>query len=229
MNPAVSVVIPTLNEEQRIAGTLEAARAAFGDAAEYIVADGGSTDATLLIAEQLGARIVTGSRGRGEQLHHGCRAAIGETCVMVHADTILPVTAGASISAALQNERVVGGAFQLEFRDGNRSMKLLQHAINLRTRAFRVATGDQVIFVRSLVLAQIGGVPRVPLFEDVRLCRALRRKGQFAILSDRVTTSARLWQEIGFARGVLLHLSFRALHALGVHPQRLARLYPSPR
>ncbi len=50
----VSVVVPTLNEADRLPACL----ASLGWAAEVIVADAGSTDGTLEIARQLGARIV---------------------------------------------------------------------------------------------------------------------------------------------------------------------------
>jgi rSAM/selenodomain-associated transferase 2 len=229
MNPRYSIIIPTLNESRRVEQALAAARAAFGEDGEYIITDGGSTDSTVDIARAAGAQVVTGPRGRGEQLHRGYEAACGEVCVFVHADTTVPVSARDSISAALRDPRVAGGAFRLEFFEKSRGLAWLERAINLRARAFRNATGDQVIFARTNALKAIGGVPRVPLFEDVRLCRALRRKGRFVILQDRVGTSARLWQNLGTTRGVLLHLTFRGLHALGASPAFLVRFYPSPR
>lgn len=229
MMSSFSVVIPTLNEERRLTATLVAARAVFGSDCQCIVADGGSTDRTVEIARSFGAQVVESPRGRGEQLERGRSNAEREVCVFLHADTVLPATAPAAITRALEDPRVAAGAFSIEFHDANGSLRALQHAINLRSRVLGSATGDQAIFARTAVLREIGGVPRVPLFEDVRLCRALRRAGKFVIVSDRVGTSARLWQELGMTRGILLHLSFRALHALGASPERLARYYPSPR
>ena len=227
-----ALVIPTLNEARRLPATLTAARAAFGASAEYIVTDGGSTDATCTMAQQGGAQLITGSAGRGVQLQRGLEAATAEICLFLHADTFVPATAAVLIEQALHDPNVAGGAFSLEFSDlGNHAgvLRLLQRAINLRARVFRSATGDQVIFARRSVLLEVGGVPRVPLFEDVRLCRALKRQGKFVILPARVATSARFWQRAGALRGILLHWSFRALHALGASPVFLARHYPLPR
>lgn len=229
MRLGISLIFPTLNEEQRLGATLAAARAAFRDDAEYLVVDGGSTDATVQVAESSGAKVIMGARGRGAQMDHGFQAATGDICVFVHADTHLPITARASIQSALQDPAVAGGAFSLEFDENSRGLRFLQGAINLRTRAFGTATGDQVIFARTDALRAIGGVPGVPLFEDVRLCRALKRAGRFVILRERVGTSARLWRELGLARGILLHLGFRTLHALGASPALLVKYYPSPR
>lgn len=226
MTPRFSLVVPALNEAGRIGATLAAARAALGERAEYIVVDGGSTDSTTAIALQAGARVIHSPRGRGEQLERGRAVARGEICIFLHADTMLPMNAAAAIERALAPRGVTGGAFMLRFPDTDRGLRLLAYFINLRSRGFATATGDQAMFADSATLARAGGVPRVPLFEDVRLCRLLKRHGRFVVVREKVTTSARLWQGLGTLRGILLHLTLRALHALGAPPRRLVRFYP---
>jgi rSAM/selenodomain-associated transferase 2 len=223
MIPRFAVLIPTLNEAERIGATLVAARHACGDAAEYIVSDGGSTDATVEIAQAADAMVLRGPRGRGAQLNAALQAARAETCILLHADTLLPFDAAQHMSAALEHH--VGGAFMLRFAEPQ--FDWLARAINLRSRIFHSATGDQAMFARRIVLNQIGGVPDVELFEDVRLWRQLKRAGRIQLLQAEVTTSARLWQTLGTWRGMLLHARLRMLHALGVTPQRLARMYPT--
>ena len=71
----ISVVIPTLNDEARLGTTLAALTdaAVDGFVREVIVADGGSSDGTLAIAEDAGARVV---RARQETaLDAGCAEA----------------------------------------------------------------------------------------------------------------------------------------------------------
>lgn len=223
MSPSISVLIPTLNEARSLPATLAAARHALGDDVEFIVADGGSTDATVALASTAGARVVSSQPGRGTQLDCALRAARGEICVLLHADTLLPADARRHITCAL--EHAVAGAFRLRFEE--RQLSWLARAINLRSRVFRSATGDQAMFARRAVLLEIGGVPGIELFEDVRLWRMLKRAGRVQLVTARVTTSARLWLELGTWRGVLLHLRLRLLHALGVAPRRLARMYPT--
>jgi hypothetical protein len=72
----------------------------------------------------------------------------------------------------------------------------------------------------------VGGVPEVPIFEDVLLVRALRRAGRLVLLDDAVRTSPRLFLQHGPVRIALLHAGFRLAHVLGVKPARLARRYP---
>src|ERR1700730_15329140 len=86
----VSVVIPCLNEANSIGicvtKAIEAFRAA-GLRGEVIVADNGSTDGSIEIAEKLGARVVrVEARGYGSALRAGIAAARGAFIVMGDAD-----------------------------------------------------------------------------------------------------------------------------------------------
>jgi len=86
----VSVVIPCLNEANSIGICIEKAQKAFADAGlrgEVVVADNGSTDGSIEIAEKLGARVVpVAQRGYGSALKTGIRAARGAFIIMGDAD-----------------------------------------------------------------------------------------------------------------------------------------------
>lgn len=223
MTPQFSVLVPTLNEASHLAATLDSVCRAFGADAEIIVSDGGSTDATAEIARRYDASIINNARGRGAQLNAALRAARGDVCILLHADTQLPANAKNHIAGVVKSS--VGGAFLLRFLDDD--LAWLAQAINLRSRIFRTATGDQAIFARREILLDNGGVPEIELFEDVRVWQKLKRAGRVTLLSEKVTTSARLWRRFGTWRIIFLHLRLRALHSLGVSPHRLARMYPT--
>ena len=53
----ISVIVPTLNEEANIGPLLESLKTQHCPPYEVIVVDGGSTDATIAIAETYGARV----------------------------------------------------------------------------------------------------------------------------------------------------------------------------
>jgi glycosyltransferase involved in cell wall biosynthesis len=86
----VSVVIPCLNEANSLAFCLEKALAAFQKAGlrgEVIVADNGSTDGSIEIAEARGARVVrVPARGYGAALKAGIASARGKYIIMGDAD-----------------------------------------------------------------------------------------------------------------------------------------------
>lgn len=86
----VSVVIPCLNEANSLALCVDKAVNAFrasGISGEVIVADNGSTDGSIQIAEEHGARVVhVAERGYGSALQAGIAAARGPFIVMGDAD-----------------------------------------------------------------------------------------------------------------------------------------------
>src|SRR5438093_6775186 len=88
--PEVSVVIPCLNEVRSIGLCIDKALAAFGQAGiagEVVVADNGSTDGSIEIAEQHGARVVHAVlKGYGSALRKGIEEARGQFIIMGDAD-----------------------------------------------------------------------------------------------------------------------------------------------
>ncbi len=89
-NIEVSVVIPCLNEANSLAICIDKARNAFassGIRGEVVVADNGSTDGSIEIAQEHGARVVSvKDRGYGAALRGGIASARGEFIVMGDAD-----------------------------------------------------------------------------------------------------------------------------------------------
>ena len=226
-SPRFSVVEPTLNEAGPVARTLAAAREAMGPDAEIIVSDGGSVDGTRGAA-RLRAHVIDAPTGRGAQLNAGAEGATGQVLVFLHADTRLEPGCAAAIDQALADPRVAGGCcrFAVDPPAGrDPRYRLLEAGVNLRTRLFRTATGDQVIFARRDAFRAAGGFPEVPLFEDVGLARRLRSVGRFRVARTRAFTSRRRWERRGFWRTVFWHWALRLGHAVGISPRRLARWY----
>src|SRR5271169_6323119 len=94
----VSVVIPCLNEAKSISFCVEKALKSFqaaGLRGEVLVADNGSTDGSIEIAEKLGARVVrVEQRGYGAALRAGISAARGAFIIMGDADDSYDVVMG---------------------------------------------------------------------------------------------------------------------------------------
>jgi glycosyltransferase involved in cell wall biosynthesis len=88
-----SVLIPAMNEADRISATVHAACALPG-AGEVVVIDDGSTDDTARVAELAGANVVRVqcNRGKGAALTAGMKTATGDILLLLDAD--LGETAG---------------------------------------------------------------------------------------------------------------------------------------
>src|SRR5688572_27846578 len=97
MTARLSIIVPTLNEAERIVGCLQALRAWRKRGAELIVADGGSTDTTVVLAKPWADRVLIGPRGRAKQMNHGASAASGDVLLFLHADTSLSPDARAAL------------------------------------------------------------------------------------------------------------------------------------
>ena len=215
----ISVVIPALDEEDRVADAVRSAR----DEAEVIVVDGGSADGTRAAAEAAGATVIASPRGRGVQLATGARAARGEWLVFLHADTRLEE----GWAAALRSlpAEAVGGAFRFALDPPRRAHRWLEAGVALRCRLFRLPYGDQGLFARREAYFAIGGFRPLPLMEDVDLARRLVRAGRLAFPAVRAFTSARRFERRGLLATSLRNLSLLCLYFAGRAPDRLARLY----
>src|SRR5580765_3516312 len=86
----VSIVMPCLNEAETLAACIQKARQGLDSAGvrgEVLIADNGSTDGSIEIAEKAGARVVrVNEKGYGSALRGGIQAAYGKYVIMGDSD-----------------------------------------------------------------------------------------------------------------------------------------------
>ncbi len=228
--PQLSIIIPTLNEEKLIEHTLLAVKERV-PAAEIIVVDGGSSDATVARASQH-VHVLTTKRGRGGQLNAGAQATTGDLLLFLHADTI-PDAAG--IQELLQvmldpgGNPLVGGAFRMRFDDPHPLYKRIGANVTQRSLRTKSYTGDQGIFTRRSIFEQLGGHRDWPFMEDVDYSERMSKVGRVVLLTNEVETSARRHQHWGLLRTQLTVILIRILYLLKVHPVAYEWLWPEVR
>ena len=224
--PALSVVIPTL-EEERTLGALLGDLRALPVPHEVIVADGGSADATVAIARAQGALVVQAPAGRGSQLRAGAaRARAGVFCFL-HADVRLDAGAVAALEIAVRHASRAALVFDLRIDAPGAAFRLIELAVGARTRVLRLPYGDQGLVVSRVAYDAAGGYADVPLMEDVALIRALRRVVPIRVLPASLTISPRRWQREGIAARTVRNWILLARYLLGTPPATLARAYPA--
>lgn len=242
---ALSVIMPVLNEGERIQKTLDHLAAIAGQIPyEVIVVDGDRTGSTLqYLPSDRPVRGITAARGRGLQMNAGAAIARGEILLFLHADTQLPATAFTQITTTLKHPptvgahrrapnsgEVVGGAFDLSIASSRWILQTIARIASVRSRLTRLPYGDQAIFIRRSAFGVLGGYPEIPIMEDVALMRSIRRRGwRIRILPDRVLTSARRWEREGVWRCTLRNWTILLAYFAGVSPWTLLAWYSPER
>ncbi len=225
----LSVIVPALNAAATLPATLaalEEGRKA-GLLAELILADGVSSDGTVAIAVEAGARVIhTKAPGRGPQLAAGAAVAGGEWLLFLHADTCLSPGWAIVVDRFLADPGMAGraGYFRLRLDDPATQARLIERLANWRARRLGLPYGDQGLLLSRRFYEALGGFRPMPLMEDVELVRRIGRRRLVALDGEAVTSAARYRRDGWWARP-LRNLTLLSLYFLGLPPGWLRRLY----
>jgi rSAM/selenodomain-associated transferase 2 len=219
----LSIIMPVLNEADGIEKALAAVAPLRARGVEVVVADGGSSDATVALARPL-ADIVTGApRGRGTQMNAGAAASCGDVLLFLHADTQLPPDADELIRDGFARTGRAWGRFDVRIAGAHPFFPMIAALMNLRSRATGIATGDQAIFMLRAAFGP--GFPDIALMEDIAIAKRLKRIGPPLCIGAPVVTLGRRWEKHGVMKTILLMWSLRLAYFLGANPAWLARSY----
>lgn len=223
----ISVVIPTLNAERSLSRTLSCLiePAMRGLVRDVVVADGGSTDMTLEIAEDAGCEIVRINAARGALLDAGARAAKGPWLLFLHAETALEPGWDAEAYQFLRagGERRAA-TFRFALDDKRWSARRAELVYRLRNRILALPYGDQGLLISKSQYERLGGYKPLNVLEDVDLVTRLKRQagraGLTRFTARAVTSAARYHAEFNLTRP-LKNAARLTLFSLGVSPEKL--------
>lgn len=226
--PGISIIVPVLNEEQNIAGTLSSIPRSRHD--EVIVVDGGSEDRTASVAAEYTASVVSSPRGRAVQMNRGAELARSDYLLFLHADCRLPENGLDAVRQVLGKTGIAAGAFDLSIDHPSFRFRIIEFGANARSRLTSIPYGDQGLFLKKDLFFRAGGFPEVPLMEDIAIAGKLKKYGRVVFLRERIVTSPRRWLTEGIVyttfRDWCLALSYSVFN---VPPEILKRYYEDVR
>jgi rSAM/selenodomain-associated transferase 2 len=220
----ISVIIPTLNSAPHLQRCLGALGEGIMDGiyAEVIFADGGSTDDTEQIAEEVGALFVAAPMGRGNQMAHAAKQARGDWLVFLHSDSVLDRDWQTAVMRHLSKPEKAA-YFKLRFDEDSFPAKIVAGWANHRARWFGLPYGDQGLLISKRLYKRVGGFPEIPLMEDVAMARRLRKN--LVALPAAIETSAEKYRKRGWIKQSLSNFGLLIRYFTGTSPTDLATKY----
>lgn len=184
--PAVSIVIPTYNEEKYLPKLLESIRSQDFEDIEIIIADRPSEDRTAEIAKVFGCRIIEKGDLPGRARNEGASAAKSDILLFLDADVILPQ---GFIRAMLYNFKKGGhSCATVHYRPlsnhiADKAVFFVANVLVHGLQRVRPLAAGWCIMIKKGLFEQIGGFNMAyRVCEDHDLAIRAAKKGKFAAM-----------------------------------------------
>jgi rSAM/selenodomain-associated transferase 2 len=221
----ISIIIPTLNEEEKLPQLLEVLSRYTYTYEEIIIVDAKSTDNTVEIAKSYPKVNVIENQepSRANQMNTGARSAVGEVLYFVHADVLPPNSFEEDIKDSIKKEADLG-CYRFEF--DKKALPLKFNAWWTRFDFMFCRGGDQTLFVKKSVFDQLDGFgPEYVIMEDFDFIRRARKRFNFKIIPKNVLVSARKYKHNSYFKVNIVNLWSYWTFMLGGSPERIKMNY----
>jgi rSAM/selenodomain-associated transferase 2 len=221
----LSIIIPTYNEERNINPLIIfLQKYANNKVVEIIVSDGGSTDKTMEVADNMGVKtVISPAKGRATQMNFGASIASGDVLYFVHADTFPPETFANDIFEAVK-EGYELGRYKTKFISDKPILRINEWFT--RFDFFICMGGDQTLFVRKVLFERLGGFKKeMELMEEYEFCMRARKQAAYKILNGSALVSARKYEKNSWLQVQKANYKIVQLYKKGATQKTLVAVY----
>jgi glycosyltransferase involved in cell wall biosynthesis len=212
----LSIIIPTLNEEDFLPRLLKSIQKQDFKDEEVIVADAGSTDKTREIAQQFGARVIKGglpATGR----NRGARAARGELLLFLDADVILPDDFLEKMLEEFEKRKLDVASILVDPQTNKNTIKwFFEYFYNFPVKKLEkfLPYGMIAFLVKKSLHQKIKGFDeKIKLGEDVDYTRRAAKAGRFGVLKNvKISFCLRRFYHEGWLKAILKYAVLAQLH-----------------
>jgi len=239
----ISIIIPILNEADTIVRLLGYLldNASSKNIEEILIVDGGSTDRSQEIVQQLinkreldtispkveitqpNIRLLNSEKGRARQMNVGANEAKAGILYFLHADSVPPKDFDQAIIQSVHND-ASAGCFRMKFDNDHFVLKFSQWFTRFNLRGCR--GGDQSLFITKQLFHALNGFnEEYIIYEDSEFIGRIYDQGAFTVIPDYITTSSRRYDENGTWK---LQYHFTVIHLkkfFGASPDQLYQYY----
>ncbi len=229
MKPKISIIVPILNEEKFISEFLKQFDGLLEEI-EILLVDGGSSDSTVQIVKNSKFRIeISPKKGRASQMNFGASLALSEKLLFLHSDVKISLSQIEKAIDLLEKNKIFAGAFGIWIESDSKALQTISKTANKRSKLSGIAYGDQGLFLTKKNFLKIGGFPKVPLGEDIKISQKIKKISKITFLEECIKISPRRWQKEGILFVTLRNWVLAMLLICGVNPQKVVKFYPNIR
>jgi glycosyltransferase involved in cell wall biosynthesis len=220
MSMKVSIVIPTLNEENYVGFVLSDIARQTRRADEVIVVDGKSEDATASVVDRFpGVDLLIGAPPVANQRNLGGRKASGDILIFLDADVRLSETFLEGFLERIEQRNLdIACPLYMPYRS-TLLIKTIHAYINVvfvaLQKALPYGAGHCIAVKREIFQQSPGFDPNLKIGEDVALVRKLSKGHRFGIVATQLFVSDRRYKEEGVPRMLMKILLLSIIFTFG--------------
>ncbi|MEA5476306.1 glycosyltransferase [Pseudanabaena galeata UHCC 0370] len=233
----LSIILPCLNEIRhgyldRILDNLVNQLVPPNCEKEIIAVVSASNDGTELILENYAARspeiqvVRSLANNRAQRLNEGIAVSTGDIILLHHPATLLPESIAIQLIEQSLSSGGDWGAFCHSFDFSHWLLHFTSwYSNHVRVKQKGIVYLDHCPFINRRVLAEIGNVPDLDIFEDTVLSDRLCQFSKPVMVQGKVITSARRFHQRGIYRHAMLNQLLKMCYHFNIDPSWLNRLY----